>query len=216
MTVRQDGYSRSPGMMNTVPAKKITIASPSTRPSLADAYLSSLSQINSNIYLSGVTPLSLDPDIINRAGIKFILCCVSKKYTQDYHIPIILKDPKVVVVYLPYNDDLKQNLWSTDPVEIYSSNPDVVSQLKKLYANKPLIDVANHFLKLAIKKKARILVHCMAGISRSVSMICYYLIRNYKMKFSDAVGIIQSKRPIANPNGYFRQQLQAYSDKMNK
>jgi protein-tyrosine phosphatase len=61
-----------------------------------------------------------------------------------------------------------------------------------------------------------ILVHCMAGISRSTTIVCAYLIRcNYPVtikadveNYVDAViRFVRSRRPIIEPNQGFRMQL---------
>jgi protein-tyrosine phosphatase len=55
--------------------------------------------------------------------------------------------------------------------------------------------------------RARILVHCHAGVSRSVSMIAAYLILQEHLDYFQAMALIRSRRPRANPNQGFCQQL---------
>lgn len=43
------------------------------------------------------------------------------------------------------------------------------------------------------------LVHCNAGISRSASVVCAYLMRSRLVRFEDAYLLVVSKRPIASP-----------------
>jgi protein-tyrosine phosphatase len=47
----------------------------------------------------------------------------------------------------------------------------------------------------------------MAGMSRSVSYVIYYLIKKEKWDFYTALEYIKTRRPIANPNAGFRKQL---------
>lgn len=51
------------------------------------------------------------------------------------------------------------------------------------------------FINESIKSKSSILVHCMAGQSRSVSMIIAYLILFRKMELTDALQLIRKSRP---------------------
>jgi hypothetical protein len=60
---------------------------------------------------------------------------------------------------------------------------------------------------IARNPNAKILVHCRAGISRSASVVIYYLMRSRGVSYRDALNYLQSKRPIVNPNPWYRQQL---------
>lgn len=53
----------------------------------------------------------------------------------------------------------------------------------------------------------KIYIHCHAGISRSVSMLIYFLMKRDKMSFNRALAFIRERRPIANPNNHFVSQL---------
>jgi protein-tyrosine phosphatase len=61
-----------------------------------------------------------------------------------------------------------------------------------------------------------VLVHCHAGISRSVTIVLYYLMRKYNMKLLDALYTVIDKRKIANPNRGFLMQLIEYEEKKKK
>jgi len=77
-------------------------------------------------------------------------------------------------------------------------------------------DVIN-FIDNAMKTNSPIFVHCAAGISRSVSMVMFYLLHlreNNKLfstgsKFHKCLKIIRDKRPIARPNSGFENQLRS-------
>jgi len=60
-------------------------------------------------------------------------------------------------------------------------------------------------------RQGKILVHCGAGISRSVSLVLAYMINNMKIPFSEAVYLLKSKRKVANPNPGFEKELRNYS-----
>ncbi|CAD8163175.1 unnamed protein product [Paramecium octaurelia] len=52
-----------------------------------------------------------------------------------------------------------------------------------------------------------VLVHCMAGVSRSAAIVIAYLIEKKKMTYYQAFTFVKSKRPQINPNKGFANQL---------
>ena len=56
-------------------------------------------------------------------------------------------------------------------------------------------------------KGEAVLVHCHAGVSRSVSVVCLYLMQNHGMAFFEALSRVKERRPRADPNVGFRMQL---------
>lgn len=67
--------------------------------------------------------------------------------------------------------------------------------------------LTNEFMKTLLPMTP-ILVHCYAGISRSVSVVISYLIQSQNMDFGSALMLIRKTRPIANPNDGFILQLE--------
>ena len=61
-----------------------------------------------------------------------------------------------------------------------------------------------------IKGKEKILVHCMAGASRSATIVIAYLMWTKKWKFKEAFDFTKSKRPIVCPNNGFQDQLKLF------
>lgn len=59
--------------------------------------------------------------------------------------------------------------------------------------------VADH-LKRNAERGIFTLLHCIEGKSRSVAFLIYFLMREYKLTLSAALGWIQQKRPFAKPN----------------
>ena len=73
------------------------------------------------------------------------------------------------------------------------------------------------FLTDALREKnARVLVHCVKGVSRSASVISAYLIARYGWTTDQAVNYVQSKRKNAQPNRGFISQLDEYARSLNQ
>lgn len=69
-------------------------------------------------------------------------------------------------------------------------------------------EVSYNFLNRNIRKKRNVLVHCRAGISRSVTIVCYYLMKKYGIHSPEKVlDWVREKREQANPNKGFMRQL---------
>ncbi|KAF9951400.1 dual specificity phosphatase 12 [Mortierella alpina] len=68
------------------------------------------------------------------------------------------------------------------------------------------------FIHEAIAKGGKVLVHCMAGASRSVTVVCAYLMRTQNLSAGEALNAVQALRPIAEPNDGFMRQLILYGD----
>jgi len=185
--------------------------------------LSSISQITNSVFLSGIFPLDENYELVKQLGIEYILCCVDRNYIAEIHDKVMIDNPNLTILYLPYNDDVEQNLWTTNKNNIkiikYTSSTDdynkLVNQLN-IYNNKPMIEIGYHFITQAINSGKTILVHCMAGISRSVSIVTYYLMKQFHMNYETATELVRSKRSIANPNDSFKNQLKNYQLRRDK
>jgi len=69
------------------------------------------------------------------------------------------------------------------------------------------------FLREALRDPgSRVLVHCVEGISRSVSVVCAFLIYSYAWTPMQAVQYVKSKRVRADPNFGFVSQLHEYAE----
>ena len=177
--------------------------------------------ITDNIYLSGIFPMDEDPNIIKRMNIKYILSCVPRQHAMDVHNKIIIDNPDIIILYLPYNDNIGQNLWqkNLNKIEMIKYGSKQNYNLKNqfmLYHNKPMIEIGYHFINNSDPLTGNVLVHCMAGVSRSVSVVIYYLMKKYFENFDKTFAFVKSKRPIANPNDSFKGQLQKYETKRDR
>jgi len=77
-----------------------------------------------------------------------------------------------------------------------------------------IVDIKKHFRECiqfitdAHNEGGTVLVHCQAGMSRSVTIAAAFLMEKHKVSAVDALKIIRSKRPYAHPNSGFCLQLQ--------
>ena len=54
----------------------------------------------------------------------------------------------------------------------------------------------------------KVLVHCVAGMSRSVSLVLAYLVqREPRMRLAEALRLVKQKRTVVSPNPCFMEQL---------
>ncbi|KAM3144464.1 hypothetical protein pb186bvf_003333 [Paramecium bursaria] len=65
-------------------------------------------------------------------------------------------------------------------------------------------------------KQNNVLVHCFAGVSRSVTLTCAYLMKTNSWTFDQALEYVKTRRPIAWPNNGFRKQLLNYEKQILK
>ncbi|KAM3131534.1 hypothetical protein pb186bvf_016318 [Paramecium bursaria] len=81
--------------------------------------------------------------------------------------------------------------------------------------DKPNVDIqqyfqtTNKYIESRMDKKQNILVHCMAGKSRSATIVLAYLIYSQKWSLQESLIYLKSVRPMVCPNpGFIRQLLQ--------
>ncbi|CAD8086968.1 unnamed protein product [Paramecium primaurelia] len=78
-----------------------------------------------------------------------------------------------------------------------------------------LIEMTNEEIEEGMKIGS-VLVHCMAGISRSATCVIAYLMYQNKWVFEKTLKFVKSKRPCVNPNEGFKKQLISYSNEIQK
>jgi dual specificity MAP kinase phosphatase len=55
-----------------------------------------------------------------------------------------------------------------------------------------------------------VLVHCLAGVSRSVTITVAYLMSHMRLSLNDAFSLVRSRKSNVGPNFYFMEQLHAF------
>ena len=82
----------------------------------------------------------------------------------------------------------------------YPAIDDPSQDLKKYF------NPAADFIHETIKSGGKVVVHCMAGVSRSASIILAYLVKYRNMTLREAFKHTRDRRSIVHPNfGFFRQ-----------
>jgi len=108
---------------------------------------------------------------------------------------------------------------------VYGLTPRYPDDFK--YKNIPLIDNpsepilvyfddACEYINNAIKNNGNVLVHCMYGASRSVTIIAAYIINKAKGEVTPKMALkyLRKKRKVVNPNEGYIDQLEKYYEKV--
>ena len=69
------------------------------------------------------------------------------------------------------------------------------------------LNVAFSFIEKHRRKNKNIMIHCQCGVSRSASIVIAYIMYDQKLGFHDALQLVKSKSPTANPHLGFVCQL---------
>lgn len=72
----------------------------------------------------------------------------------------------------------------------------------------------SRFIHNAILKKGTVFVHCVAGKSRSATLVIAYLCQKKKMKLCDAINLLESKRVIDINQGFHEQLKKRFKEKI--
>ena len=70
------------------------------------------------------------------------------------------------------------------------------------------------FITEAISGGGKILVHCVAGMSRSASCVIAYLMKTKQIGYEEALAMTKAKRSCVEPNNAFVRQLQEYQSQL--
>lgn len=75
------------------------------------------------------------------------------------------------------------------------------------------LPMSNSNLNPNTNPKNVVLVHCLAGMSRSASVVCAYLLATTSMNTQETISFVRSRRSIIQPNYGFEKQLKAWEAK---
>ena len=86
-----------------------------------------------------------------------------------------------------------------------------------IYENLPMLDIGYYLMNYFLEHSDQsVLVHCMAGISRSASLLVYYFMKKYGWSYNNAYNFIKRRRSIIQPNTGFEQKLRIYDNYRDK
>ncbi|KAM3587758.1 uncharacterized protein V6R79_013477 [Siganus canaliculatus] len=78
----------------------------------------------------------------------------------------------------------------------------------------PWLDRSVDFIEKAKASNARVLVHCLAGISRSATIAIAYIMKRMDLSLDEAYRFVKEKRPTISPNFNFLGQLLDFEKKI--
>ncbi|XP_076862495.1 dual specificity protein phosphatase 16 [Brachyhypopomus gauderio] len=78
----------------------------------------------------------------------------------------------------------------------------------------PWLDNSVEFIEKAKACNSRVLVHCLAGISRSATIAIAYIMKRMDMSLDEAYRFVKEKRPTISPNFNFLGQLLDFEKKI--
>jgi len=87
---------------------------------------------------------------------------------------------------------------------LFTASDNSAQEIKKFFAES--ID----FIHDARLNNGNVLVHCLAGISRSTTLVIAYIMTVIEMPWYEALNAVRGARRGCNPNFGFQRQLQAY------
>lgn len=188
-----------------------------------------ISPICDGIYLSGITPLS-DPSIdqfLVDHQIGLILSALSQnELVIRSHEEVTSRYPEIGCLMVCYQDSASQNLWQasqggnavlTARLGCFGSAAKIREMVRDTDGDISSIDLAYRAIRMAQEDEKGVIVHCAAGVSRSASIVIYYLMKRYGYSYQAALSYLKSKRSIVSPNLSFATQLmsyQAWKDRM--
>lgn len=75
-------------------------------------------------------------------------------------------------------------------------------------------EITNDFIENAMENNGKVLINCMAGRSRSATILSAYIIYKFGMDAKNAINSIKNKREIVQPNEQFIKQLNEYYENL--
>ena len=181
---------------------------------LFDSFLCSAEEIIPNLWLGGYFVAHNQERLVKDMKIQRVVCVGgnSLKFDDDtdsdkYHPPFA-------------NQGIQYHVVDVDDTEKSSDVDTLGSSFESCY----------DFIENGLKSDQRTYVHCMAGTSRSATIVCAYLIKKFHtnnnngsngrnamttMDVNQALELVRSARPVATPNPSFIVQLENWYQKVN-
>ena len=106
--------------------------------------------------------------------------------------------------------------------EVADVKAEDIQTIRVLVNDLPTAQLGEHFDKVADKVdkviksgSGKVLIHCVAGVSRSASLCIAYLMKYHDMSLLDAYTHVKSRRPVIRPNAGFFRQLIDYEKRLH-
>ncbi|ACI28733.1 agip31 [Agrotis ipsilon multiple nucleopolyhedrovirus] len=153
---------------------------------LADGQTINVSPVTERIYLGGIV---YDAECL-------------KRFVEEYNIGAIVSI---------WDDDMLRaqqlGIAPSDYLYIYAHD-DLITNIMQHFET-----VYNFIRQKVHDEHKNVYVHCHAGLSRSATVLIYYLMKHYGIGVSEAYRMVNSKRRI-RPNDSFLRQLQMAESSM--
>ena len=113
---------------------------------------------------------------------------------------------------------IKKVLCVLDGIPPVYEEKDEIKQKCLKIADNPSFNIIKYFGDSLnfISGDEKVLVHCLAGSSRSASIVIAYIMWKKKMKYMDALEFVKSKRSYIYPNDGFKEQLKIFEGMLEK
>lgn len=110
----------------------------------------------------------------------------------------------VKCLFVNMKDNYGNYMFKYYNINIKDDNVNIIKYFNDVY----------NVIDFYLSKNISVFVHCYAGISRSASIIISYLMKKQHKNLHDTYNFVKSKRDIVNPNIYFINQLNLYSNQI--
>ena len=123
------------------------------------------------------------------------------------------------------NYDMLENLGINFILNVATNCPNYFED-ELVYKSLPVPDVcetnineifteAFNFIEEVKNRKGKVLIHCQAGVSRSVTITTAYLMKTLCVGMDEALKVVKSKRRCAAPNFGFMLKLMEFGDELD-
>ena len=152
-----------------------------------------LSQITEHVFLAGVTGVTR-PDLLRSAQITHVLNVAGGECS---HLTYDLGPDPASFGEKSALDGSEADLTASMIVKSVSLRDSEEQSLL------PYLDDLVDFVSAAVTSGGKVVVHCMAGVSRSASVVIAYLIRDHGMSLKEAHDHVIARRDVIRPNPGF-------------
>ena len=155
------------------------------------------------IYISTITLLFGQEEdsmhyILDNLYLGDVLAAENETYLKSFNISIVIN---CAYEHISEYEDLKAyELKLTDhfPQELF-----------------PTFETAYEIIK-QYNQERKIFIHCMSGVSRSASLVIFYIMKEKKWDYDKSFEYVKKIRTCIEPNSYFVSQLKEYYEKYIK